>query len=420
MTNIELIATQTIKNLIKSGIAPTPNEFHKEFCKVAKEFNNSIEDCELFKELVSKLTDEEQNEIKVNNIETFEELIALLLKRVHVKNVASLASIIKQALSPSININLDEQLTNFSIKIGDSPELIFEEDIQKEMQKLLEKRFDKDQELLKEKTTDIAKLVTLMGRYLKDAINSNQYSHDNVTTIKDELVSLDLTHKNFNELSNLQNKLISAATTIESEMKQVRDNLSSGENQVCELKNKIHNLESQLKEAKKEAAEDHLTGLLSRRAYDLEIKRVEKSFQRDNLQYAIVFFDLDHFKNVNDTYGHKAGDILLSTFAKILKSQTRETDIIARYGGEEFVSIIEYKLRREILQYLKRIRSIVKENAFLYGDKKIKVTFSAGVVLRNDHKSYDYAIQKADILLYEAKDNGRDKIILEDGTVIEN
>ena len=319
-----------------------------------------------------------------------------------------------------ININLNEQLTNFSIKIGDSPELIFEEDIQKEMQKFLEKRFETDQNLLKEKTTDIAKLVTLMGRYLKDAINSNQYSHDNVSTIKDELVSLDLTHENFKELSTLQNKLITAATTIESEMKEVRKNLSSGENQVCELKDKIQHLETQLKEAKKEAVEDHLTGLLSRRAYEVEVKRVEKNYQRDNLQYAIVFFDLDHFKKINDTFGHKAGDTVLSTFSKILKSQTRETDIIARYGGEEFVAIIEFKLRREILQYLKRVRSIVKDNSFLLEEKRIKVTFSAGVVLRNDHKSYDYAIQKADILLYEAKESGRDKILLEDGTVIKD
>lgn len=420
MTNIELIAKDTIKNLLEKGIEPTPNEFHKEFCNVAKKLNSEIEECELFKELVSKLTNEEQNEIKTNNVETFEELVSLLLKRVHVNNVSTLASIIKQALSPSININLDEQLTNFSIKIGDSPELIFEEDIQKEMQKLLEKRFESDQHLLKEKTTDIAKLVTLMGRYLKDAINSSKYSHDNVTIIKDELVSLDLTSENFKELSTLQNKLISAAATIESEMKEVRKNLSSGENQVCELKNKIQHLESQLKEAKKEAVEDHLTGLLSRRAFEGEVKRVEKNYQRDNLQYAIVFFDLDHFKKINDTYGHKGGDIVLSTFSKILKSQTRETDIVSRYGGEEFVAIIEYKLRREILQYLKRVKKIVKDNSFLYEDKKIKVTFSAGVVLRSIYRSYDNALQKADILLYEAKENGRNMILLEDGTTIKD
>ena len=418
MTNIERIATKTLEVLNKRNVQPTPNEYHKEFCNIASAENEKVGDCNLFKELVSKLTTQEQDELKVNNIQTFEELIGLLLKRVHVQNVSTLASIIKQALSPSINIHLDEQLTNFSIKIGDSPELIFEEDIQKEMQKLLEKRFEKDQNLLKEKTADIAKLVTLMGRYLKDAVNSNQNSSSNVTNIKDELVSMSLNDSSLGELVTLQNKLINAASNIESEMNEVNKKLSTGEDHVKQLENKVQVLETQLEAAKKEAVIDHLTGLLTRRAYDTEIKMIDKNFERENIQYAIVFFDLDHFKAINDTYGHDAGDTVLKTFSKILKSQTRENDILARYGGEEFVATVEYKLKREVLQYLKRIKAIVKENSFNYKDTKIKVTFSAGVVLRNDHKNYEHALQKADILLYQAKNDGRNRIVLEDGSVI--
>ncbi|WP_428023177.1 GGDEF domain-containing protein [Arcobacter sp.] len=418
MTNIEKIATKTLEVLKEKNIQPTPNEYHKEFCNVATEQNEKVDDCNLFKELVSKLTPQEQDELNANNIKTFEELIGLLLKRVHIQNVSTLASIIKQALSPSINIHLDEQLTNFSIKIGDSPELIFEEDIQKEMQKFLEKRFETDQNLLKEKTADIAKLVTLMGKHLKDAINSNQNSSSNVTNIKDELTSFDLDDSNIAELVALQNKLISAASNIETEMNEVNKKLSNGENHVKDLESKVQILESELEKAKKEAVIDHLTGLLTRRAYDTEIKIIDKNFERENIQYAIVFFDLDHFKSINDTYGHEGGDTVLKTFSKILKSQTRENDILARYGGEEFVATVEYKLRREILQYLKRIKAIVNENSFNFKNQKIKVTFSAGVVLRNDHKSYDDALQKADILLYQAKNDGRNRIVLEDGTVI--
>ncbi|PLY11129.1 MAG: GGDEF domain-containing protein [Arcobacter sp.] len=403
MTNIEKIAAKTLEVLKDKKVQPTPNEYNKEFCNVAKSQNEKIDDCNLFKELVSKLTPPEQDELKANNVETFEELIGLLLKRVHIQNVSTLASIIKQALSPSINIHLDEQLTNFSIKIGDSPELIFEEDIQKEMQKLLENRFATDQNLLKEKTADIAKLVTLMGKHLKEAINNNQNSSTNVTNIKDELESIDLKESSASELVALQNKLINAATNIESEMNEVNKKLSTGEDHVKVLENKVQVLESQLIEAKKEAVIDHLTGLLTRRAYDTEIKMIDKNFERENIQYAIVFFDLDHFKNINYTYGHDGGDTVLKTFSKILKSQTRENDILARYGGEEFVATVEYKLRREVLQYLKRIKAIVNENSFNYKNKKIKVTFSAGVVLRNYHKTYESALQKADILLYEAK-----------------
>ena len=134
-----------------------------------------------------------------------------------------------------------------------------------------------------------------------------------------------------------------------------------------------------------------------------------------NIQYAIIFFDLDHFKKINDTYGHSGGDMILSTFGKILNKYTRDMDIVGRYGGEEFIAIVHYNLKRELLQYIKRIKNIVTQNKFIYQDNKISITFSAGVTLRDDHKTYESALQKADMLLYEAKEAGRNKIIFEDG-----
>ena len=105
-------------------------------------------------------------------------------------------------------------------------------------------------------------------------------------------------------------------------------------------------------------------------------------------------------------------------FAKVLNKNTREHDILGRYGGEEFVAIVHFNLKRELLKYLKRIKAIINENSFIYKNQKIKVTFSAGVAIRNNHDTYDGTIQKADLLLYEAKEGGRNKIVIEDGTII--
>ena len=149
-----------------------------------------------------------------------------------------------------------------------------------------------------------------------------------------------------------------------------------------------------------------------------EMKKIESSYNRINTQYAIVFFDLDHFKKINDTYGHEGGDVVLSTFGKIINKSVRDHDIVGRYGGEEFVAIIHFNINRELLQFLKRIKTIVTENSFLYKDQKIKVTFSAGVALRSSYDSYENALQKADMLLYQAKEAGRNKIILENGMEI--
>ncbi len=417
-SDIKDIAKDTIKNLFAKNILPTPNEYHKEFCSVAKTYELNIKECKQFQELISKLNQEEQKEIKEKNITTFEDMVPILLNRVATKNLKTLTSLFQESVMPSISIGLDENLTKFSVKIGNSPALLFEEDIQKEMQSFITKRFEADQKIVKQKTAEIAKLVTLMGQYLNDAISSSGNSGSEVSSIKDEIKAINLTENGIEELTDLQNKLISAAMSIENEMHQVEEKLSTGKTHVEELEAKVKMLEEELDKSKKESIKDHLTGVLTRKAFEYEANKVEKNYERNHTQYAIVFFDIDHFKAINDTYGHAGGDMILSTFGKILSKYTRELDIVGRYGGEEFVAIIHFNLKRELLKYLKRIKSIVTDNNFVYEKYKIRITFSAGVTIRNDHTSFDGALQKADMLLYQAKEAGRNKIILEDNTTI--
>ena len=416
---INTIVKDTLINLKKKGLDATPNEYHKEFCKVSKKYNLSVKECVQFKELINKLTKSEQIEIKSKGIETFEDMIPILLNRISKDQVTSLAKLFQEAVTPSISINVDEKLQKFSIKIGNSPALLFEEDIQKEMQEFITKRFEADKQIVKQKTSDIAKLLTLMGQYFNDAIHSSGKGSKEVSDIKTQIESINMKHTDgYEQLTQLQSKLINAALTIEHEMSDVGEKLNSGKSEVEALEQKVKKLEAQLDETRKKSITDHLTGVLTRGAYEEAIKKIESEFDRNNAQYAIIFFDLDHFKNINDTYGHQAGDIILSTFAKVLNKNTRKFDIVGRYGGEEFVTIVHFKLKRELLKYLKRIKTIINDNDFIYKKDKIHVTFSAGVAIRNNHSSYDNAIQKADMLLYEAKESGRNKIIIEDGTVI--
>jgi len=418
MNKIEEVVDKTLLNLGNKKINPTPSAYQKEFCSVAKDLKFPVEDCEKFKKLVQELNESEQKEVAEKDIESVDDLITLLLNRVATKNVDNLASIFQSSLTPSISIELDENLAKFSIKIGNSPSLMFEEDIQKEMQSYITKRFEADQNIVKQKTEDIAKLVTLMGKYLNDAISSSGSGSDNVSEIKDKIESLDMSNGNLKELSLLQSKLVSAALSIENEMTAVGEKFKDGKSQVTKLEQKIQKLEDELDSAKKESSIDHLTGLLTRRAFDEEIQRIENSYVRNDTQYAIIFFDIDHFKNVNDTYGHEGGDVILKTFGKVLQKETRENDIVCRYGGEEFVAIIHFNLKRELLKYLKRIKSIITQNKFLYKKNKIQITFSAGTTIRSQYDSYTNALQKSDLLLYEAKESGRNKIIIDDGTII--
>lgn len=371
-----------------------------------------------FDEIVSQLTSLEKNEVEKEKIQTPFGIIPLLLKRVSKKNVDVLASLLKQSVLPSICSETDDEIEALFEEIDKNPNLLFDSEVQEKIQMFIEQRFERDKQVVIQRTSDISKFVSLMGQYLNDAISSSGSGSKNVLDIKEKIQSIDLTTDGVKGLASLQNELIDAASLIEVEMNTVSDKLQTGKTKVQELEEKVNTLEKELTKTKNESMKDHLTGLLTRRAYNEEMKKIESSYKRNNTQYAVVFFDLDYFKKVNDTYGHECGDVILSTFAKILEKNTRDHDIVGRYGGEEFVAIVHFNLDRELLQYLKRIKTIVTSNNFRYKDEEIKVTFSAGVAQRSDHQSYDSAIQKADMLLYEAKENGRNQIKLENGKTI--
>ena len=371
-----------------------------------------------FENILTQLSQEEKKEVISNNIDCPEKLIPLLLRRVQPQNVQRLAILIKQSVLPSICPKTDDEIDQLFSKIEKEPNLLFIQEVQNKIEDFINKRFERDKKIVIERTSDISKLVLLMEEYLNEAISSNGSGSKNVLTIKEKIASINLQDHGFEALTKLQNELIHAASSIEKEMDTVTSKLQTGKSKVQELEEKVKTLEAELNRTKTENMRDHLTGLLTRRAFSEEIKKVESAYQRIQTQYAVVFFDLDHFKKLNDTYGHECGDVVLSTFGKILNKGVRDHDLVGRYGGEEFVAIIHFNLNRELLQFLKRIKTIVTENSFLYKDKKIKVTFSAGVAIRSSYDTYEDTLQKADVLLYQAKENGRNKIVLENGMEI--
>jgi diguanylate cyclase len=371
-----------------------------------------------FENILSLLTEDEKNEVNLNQIDSPEKLIPLLLKRVNPNNVQHLALLIKQSVLPSICAETDDEIDQLFSKIEKEPNLLFIEKIQDKIEDFINKRFERDKRVVIERTSDISKLVLLMEEYLNEAISSNGSSSKNVVNIKEKIESINIEEDGLEALTKLQNELINAASSIEREMNTVTTKLETGKSKVQELEEKVKTLENELSRTKTENMKDHLTGLLTRKAFSEEVKRIESAYERIKTQYAVVFFDLDHFKKLNDTYGHECGDVVLSTFGKILNKSIRDHDVVGRYGGEEFVAIIHFNLNRELLQFLKRIKTIVTENSFLYKTNKIKVTFSAGVAIRSTYPTYENTLQKADMLLYQAKENGRNKIILENGMEI--
>jgi diguanylate cyclase len=412
---INEVSTKAIINLSKSNTPITPKNYTQEYCNVINSLSLDANECEYLKNALEQISKEEIRSSKVEKVETVYDLIDILLLRSAPSNLQRMSEIFQNSLQPSISFTIDEELKSFCIKIGDSPSLIFEDSIQQEMEKFIEQRFAVDKKVVAQKTADIARLISLMNQYLGDAITSSQSGESNVSDIKDQIQAIKLTDTTRTELNRLQSKLVEAAINIENEMSSVSKNLQDGKNEVSILENRVKELEAELKETKQKSTKDFLTGTLNRRSYEMEIKKFENEYTREHKNYAVIFFDIDHFKKVNDTYGHDCGDVVLKTFAALLLKLTRDVDIVGRYGGEEFVVALHFSDKEELNKYTSRIKSVITKNKFIYKDLKLKITFSAGVQVRSNNHSLEDTITNADKLLYQAKHTGRNKIVFWDG-----
>lgn len=159
------------------------------------------------------------------------------------------------------------------------------------------------------------------------------------------------------------------------------------------------------------ARRDPLTGLLNRRAFDERLEHLWEATASGSL--AVVVFDLDHFKNVNDTFGHHAGDAVLRAFAGVLRAHVRDGDVVARTGGEEFCVVLPERATEGVLE---RARAVVDAFGSLpvrVDGEVIRCTTSAGVAVRTPrHESPAGLCREADRALYAAKEAGRNRAVL--------
>jgi two-component system, cell cycle response regulator len=164
------------------------------------------------------------------------------------------------------------------------------------------------------------------------------------------------------------------------------------------------------------ALTDALTGLPNRRAVDVWASRELSAAARHDFAFWVVMADLDSFKKVNDTYGHDAGDSVLKTFAEILKTHTRQSDICARLGGEEFLVMMTHSDRGGTKTAVERIRKQFENTNFTLGGCAVTATASFGIAGFRGTKPPDWnaLMECADTALYAAKHKGRNRIEFED------
>ena len=145
------------------------------------------------------------------------------------------------------------------------------------------------------------------------------------------------------------------------------------------------------------------------------IEQLEEQIERCRCageRFAIGLVDLDHFKHVNDQYGHDSGDEALRIIARRLCNSVRDTDLVARWGGEEFLIAFTGASRQEAASLAERIRIAVAQTTIAYGGRQLKLTLSAGVAVHQPDQSLDELIKAADDALYVAKGSGRNCVVV--------
>lgn len=174
------------------------------------------------------------------------------------------------------------------------------------------------------------------------------------------------------------------------------------------LKYAFSELKTALIEMERLAKTDALTGLLNRRSlFESAIQEFSRA-QRYSRHLSVLMLDIDHFKHINDTYGHQAGDIVIQAVATILQETLRETDVLGRYGGEEFVVVLPETALEPALAVAERIRCQIYDRAISSDTSSLHITASIGIAtFSTGTSSIDEMLKQADRALYQAKSKGR-------------
>ena len=406
--------------LNKEHIPATPNMYRKLFCEEARKLGIYTEDCNSINMLEETLSYKNRAKMKKLNIESMDSLLEYLNKRLEeekshnsadVADLIGIVDVLKSTLQPSIGNYYSENIEGFEQKITEHPELIVDDKVHSEIYELIKERQHIDKQIIVSKTAELASILATVTKSLTESINANKSGSFSVASIKKELDILDIPElKGNSSLQDLKKQFLAIANTIEKEADVLTDVLSKANRKVNSLENKVKKLEHQLKDAKKATHIDFLTGAMTRKAFDVKLQKSEVEFKQKEVDFSIIFFDIDNLNKINDTYGNEAVDKVLATFSRLLLKEFNGYGHVARYGAEEFVVLFLGKSVQECMIYAKRIQTVVHKAHFIFEHHKLNITFSGAICQRKDKENIKELLETGDELICKAKENGGDRV----------
>ncbi|MFO1318233.1 MAG: GGDEF domain-containing protein [Burkholderiales bacterium] len=194
---------------------------------------------------------------------------------------------------------------------------------------------------------------------------------------------------------------------------QMRATMSTVQERLASSQNEIEDLRKELDRVREEALQDGLTGLLNRRAFDDQIGALVKGSAGKGETFAVILSDIDHFKRINDGYGHLFGDRVIRAVGEALKAGVKGKDSVARYGGEEFAILLPATPASGAWAVAEGVRRLVASSRIrrLNNDEVVgNITISSGVAVHRAGESISSLLERADAALYRAKRGGRNRV----------
>ena len=240
--------------------------------------------------------------------------------------------------------------------------------------------------------------------------------------IEEQTRDMESSARNATDLGMLKQMVQERVDTIRERMDEYHDVeqelVRKAEARMSELMERLHQMEeetdelrSQVKEERRQAFTDALTGLPNRFAYEERLEQEYNRWQRYSSPLSVIIVDVDHFKRINDTYGHQAGDKALRVIARELAMAIRKTDFIGRYGGEEIVILMPETPSEAAMVAADKLRQRIEKCGFHFRDKKVTITVSCGLSEYREGDTPEEAFERADQALYEAKKQGRNRCV---------
>lgn len=401
------------------AVASLHNKNAKNLAEASSEALNRRLDAQAIDRIKDKwfdfLTDYDDSFLKrlgVYGVKNFSDLkdIVAELEDVLTKEQAceKLVPLVSDMLRPSITDKIDGEIEKVNKILKSDPKLLEDFSVRKNIENLTKKRIELDRAEVSTKVGSLDKVLDGINEQIASLISSSSKSSSQMQFIKNDLNSINLNEDSF---EGIRDKMLGIADMLDGEIRQLGEQMMSDQLTIKELQEKISALETQLEDAKAQSREDFLTKTATRKAFVEELERFENEYQKNGLDYCVCFFDIDHFKKINDAYGHDAGDTVIASVAKTLLKASRKEDIVSRYGGEEFVVLLPGLSLEQSVEFASRVRTTLKNSKFLYKEERISVTISCGAAVRSAYQSSAAALEASDKMLYEAKQNGRDQVM---------